>query len=62
MKIRTSLYIYITLFGITVNFAQTENGTLEKQNDSTEIMYYIIKGDTVAREIINQKNGKEEKS
>ncbi len=37
---------------MTVTYGQTD-GSLEKQKDSTEIMYYIIKGDTVAREIIN---------
>lgn len=52
MKIRIPIYICIIFFSLTT-FSQTEAGSLEKQQDSTEIMYYIIKGDTIAREIIN---------
>ena len=52
MKITVPIYICILFFSFTV-FGQTEKGSLEKQIDSTEIMYYIIKGDTIAREIIN---------
>lgn len=53
MKISVPTYICIIIFGCTSAFAQVENESLEKQKDSTEIMYYIIKGDTIAREIIN---------
>ncbi len=53
MKIRVPIYICIILFSLTSTFGQTDNESLEKQKDSTEIMYYIIKGDTIAREIIN---------
>ncbi len=52
MKITVLIYICILFFSFSV-FAQNDNGSLEKQIDSTEIMYYIIKGDTIAREIIN---------
>jgi len=52
MKITVTRYIYILFFSFTV-FGQTPKGSLEKQIHSTEIMYYIIKGDTIAREIIN---------
>ncbi|WP_347374982.1 DUF4294 domain-containing protein [Aequorivita sp. Q41] len=53
MKINITLYICITFFSCSSVFGQVENESLEKQKDSTEIMYYIIKGDTIAREIIN---------
>ncbi|OAD91994.1 hypothetical protein A7A78_10045 [Aequorivita soesokkakensis] len=53
MKFNTAIYICILIFNCTLALAQVENESLEKQKDSTEIMYYIIKGDTIAREIIN---------
>jgi hypothetical protein len=53
MKFNTAIYICILIFNCTSALAQVENESLEKQKDSTEIMYYIIKGDTIAREIIN---------
>ncbi|SRX54859.1 DUF4294 domain-containing protein [Aequorivita sp. CIP111184] len=53
MKITVPIYICIIIFSLTTAIGQTDTETLEKQKDSTEIMYYIIKGDTTAREIIN---------
>lgn len=41
------------MFCLTASYGQVDTQSLEKQKDSTEIMYYIIKGDTIAREIIN---------
>jgi hypothetical protein len=43
----------VLLFSITAIYGQVDTKSLEKQKDSTEIMYYIIAGDTIAREIIN---------
>lgn len=53
MEIRVPIYICFFLFSLNSALSQTDSGSLEKQQDSTEIMYYIIKGDTIAREIIN---------
>jgi hypothetical protein len=53
MKIYLPIYICILLNGIASGFAQVNTESLEKQKDSTEIMYYIINGDTISREIIN---------
>ena len=53
MKIRVPIYICVLLFSITAIYGQVDTKSLEKQKDSTEIMYYIIAGDTIAREIIN---------
>ena len=41
------------IFNCSSVLSQVESESLEKQKDSTEFMYYIIKGDTIAREIIN---------
>lgn len=53
MKIRLPIYICAIMFCVTASYGQVDTQSLEKQKDSTEIMYYIIKGDTIAREIIN---------
>jgi len=53
MKISIPIYICILLFKMTAMNGQVDTGSLEKQKDSTEIMYYIIEGDTIAREMIN---------
>ncbi len=53
MKIRVPIYLCIIFFSLAPIYGQTDTESLEKQIDSTEIMYYIIEGDTVAREIIN---------
>lgn len=53
MKNSIALYICIILFGCASVFGQVDNELSEKQQDSTEILYYIVEGDTIAREIIN---------
>ncbi|MDC8000294.1 DUF4294 domain-containing protein [Aequorivita todarodis] len=53
MKISIPIYICIVLFSATALYGQVDTGSLEKQKDSTEIMYYIVEGDTIAREMIN---------
>ncbi|WP_410005370.1 DUF4294 domain-containing protein [Aequorivita nionensis] len=53
MKISTPIYICFLLFNMTMMYCQVDTGSLEKQKDSTEIMYYIVEGDTIAREMIN---------
>ncbi|HET8804052.1 MAG TPA: DUF4294 domain-containing protein [Aequorivita sp.] len=53
MKNSITLYICILLFGCASVFGQVGNELPKKQQDSTEILYYIIEGDTIAREIIN---------
>ena len=53
MKICTPIYITILMFSLTAVYGQTDTEFLKKQKDSTEIMYYIIEGDTIAREIID---------
>lgn len=53
MKISIPIYISISLFNISIIYGQVDTGFLEKQKDSTEIMYYIIEGDTIAHEMIN---------
>jgi len=53
MKICIPIYITYLIFGINAVSGQTDSEFLEKQKDSTEIMYYIIEGDTIAREIID---------
>ncbi len=53
MKIRLPIYISIFIFSFTSIYAQVDTESLEKQKDSTEIMYYIVEGDTIAREMIN---------
>ncbi len=51
-KIYFLFYICIAFFGNSV-FGQTTDEILQKRNDSTEVMYYIIEGDTIARDIID---------
>lgn len=53
MKIRLPIYISILIFSFTSIYGQVDTESLEKQKDSTEIMYYIVEGDTIAREMIN---------
>ncbi len=53
MKNSIALYICIILFGCVSAFGQVDIELPEKQQDSTEILYYIVEGDTIAREIIN---------
>ena len=51
--IKFFIYISIFIFSFTSIYAQVDTESLEKQKDSTEIMYYIVEGDTIAREMIN---------
>ncbi|MCG2431609.1 DUF4294 domain-containing protein [Aequorivita xiaoshiensis] len=53
MKFRIPIYICILLFGFTSTFAQVDTLKLEKEKDTVQVMYYIIEGDTIAREMIN---------
>ncbi|MDN3723883.1 DUF4294 domain-containing protein [Aequorivita sp. SDUM287046] len=54
MKIYIPIYICLLFLCSNIKlYAQVDTSSLEKQNDSTEIMYYIIEGDTIAREMIN---------
>ena len=38
---------------MTKTFGQTDDESLEKERDSTQTFYYIVEGDTIAREMIN---------
>lgn len=53
MKICLPIYTTLLMFGLNATYGQTDTEILKKQKDSTEIMYYIIEGDTIAREIID---------
>ncbi|MCZ4319994.1 DUF4294 domain-containing protein [Aequorivita viscosa] len=53
MKFFLPIYICFLFFGLKTTFAQTDTEYLKKQKDSTEVMYYLIEGDTIAREIID---------
>jgi len=53
MKFSIPIYICIFLFGFTSTFAQIDTLKLEKEKDTVQVMYYIIEGDTIAREMIN---------
>ncbi|MRT17767.1 DUF4294 domain-containing protein [Vitellibacter sp. q18] len=48
-----SIYIGTLILGCNLSFSQIENTLVNAPKDSTEIMYYIIEGDTIAREMIN---------
>lgn len=51
-KISFFLYICMALFGNSLA-GQTTDEYLQKRKDSSEVMYYIIEGDTIARDIID---------
>ncbi|MBB6680067.1 DUF4294 domain-containing protein [Aequorivita sp. 609] len=53
MKFSIPIYICIFLFGFTSTFAQVDTLKLEKEKDTVQVMYYIIEGETIAREMIN---------
>jgi len=53
MKFSIPIFICIFLFGFTSTFAQVDTLKLEKEKDTVQVMYYIIEGDTIAREMIN---------
>lgn len=52
MKFFIPIYIYLFFFGLHSSYGQTDSDYLKKQKDSSEILYYIIEGDTIARGII----------
>ena len=49
------LYIYLFLITFCASFSYGQKGSegKAKQKDSTEVFYYIIEGDTIAREMID---------
>jgi hypothetical protein len=53
MIFRLRIYISIVLLGLTKTYGQINTESTAKPKDSTEIFYYIIEGDTIAREMIN---------
>jgi len=53
MKILAPIYICLIIFGLNPLYGQTDPEYLKKRKDSSEVMYYIIEGDTVAREMID---------
>ena len=53
MKILAPMYICLIIFGLNPLYGQTDTEYLKKRKDSSEVMYYIIEGDTVAREMID---------
>ncbi|MAP81482.1 MAG: hypothetical protein CL526_10380 [Aequorivita sp.] len=53
MKIFIPIYIYLLFSGFNNLYSQVDSEVLQKQKDSTEIMYYIIAGDTIAHEMID---------
>ncbi|MGB3344503.1 MAG: DUF4294 domain-containing protein [Aequorivita sp.] len=52
MKFSTLIYIGM-LFVFPFIYGQTESETITKRKDSSEVMYYFIEGDSIAREMIN---------
>ncbi len=53
MKFFIPIYICSLFILAQDSYGQDNLGTLEKHKDSTEVMYYIIEGDTVAQEYID---------
>lgn len=53
MKIYIPIYICLLFFGLQLTYGQTDSELFKKQKDSSYVMYYIIEGDTIAREIID---------
>jgi len=53
MKLSLPIYISTLFFTVIPIFGQVDTLSFEKQRDSTEIIYYIIEGDTIAREMID---------
>ena len=45
--------VFFMTFGLSLTYGQKGSEVLTKQKDSTEVLYYIIEGDTIAREIID---------
>lgn len=52
MKFSTLIYIGM-LFVFPFIYGQTESETITKRKDSSEVMYYFIEGDSIAREMID---------
>lgn len=52
---KSPIYIYLFLITLCGSFSYGQKGSevLAKQKDSTEVFYYIIEGDTIARDIID---------
>ncbi|QAA81197.1 DUF4294 domain-containing protein [Aequorivita sp. H23M31] len=53
MKSPFYIYVFFVFFGLSHSHAQKGSEILTKRPDSTEVVYYIIEGDTLARDIIN---------
>ncbi len=53
MKFITSIYFFLLLICISPLYCQVDTASPEKQKDTAEILYYIIEGDTIAREMID---------
>ena len=53
MKYFIPIYICLLIFTVDATFAQTNTEYLKKQKDSSEVMFYLIEGDTIAREMID---------
>ncbi len=53
MKPCIPIYIILLAFATSIGYGQTDSEFLKKQTDSSEVMYYIIAGDTIAREVID---------
>lgn len=53
MKYFIPIYIYLSFFGLHLSYGQKDSQFLKKEKDSSEVMYYIIAGDTIARETID---------
>lgn len=53
MKYSTSICLLFLTFGLSFCFAQKDSEAIIKHKDSAEVIYYIIEGDTIAREFID---------
>ena len=53
MKFSIPLYICISFLGVTSSFGQVDTLKHESEKDSVQVMYYIVAGDTLAREMID---------
>lgn len=47
------IYVFFLIFGLSRTYGQEGSEVFAKQKDSTEVFYYIIEGDTIARDFIN---------
>lgn len=53
MKPLIYIYVCFLLFGPVAMYGQKGSGVVPKKQDSTENLYYIYKGDTIAHDIID---------